>query len=381
MTPRERTFKVLRGEIPDRVPVMPGFGTWYASRIYGGDLFDIDEGRLSAADMMVELTRKYDCDMWFWQGYGDIVAETTLDGKQESRVEKNWVNKDNYEQSIYLVAPSGQLNTVYRHNRYNPAVALTGYIKDPERDWPIYNEYMGNNWEYGTTTTLSDAPADALELGVTCYGICLPVDFWKDLRCETSVALMDLYDGIPVMEEAFEWHFHHSMSALTARMKINPLPDMVHLQGSSSSLSMISPAIYERYNLKFIQSACEIAHKKNVPVQIHHCGKSAKLVEILYNSTDVDVIHPLEPPPGGDVDLAEIKKRFGDKIVLMGNLNTYQLMLYGTPADVREATRKAIEDAAEGGRFILANGDQLGRDTPEENIIAMVEAAHEFGQY
>ena len=156
---------------------------------------------------------------------------------------------------------------------------------------------------------------------------------------------------------------------------------MVHLQGSSSSLSMISPAIYERYNLKFIQSACEIAHKKNVPVQIHHCGKSAKLVEILYNSTDVDVIHPLEPPPGGDVDLAEIKKRFGDKIVLMGNLNTYQLMLYGTPADVREATRKAIEDAAEGGRFILANGDQLGRDTPEENIIAMVEAAHEFGQY
>ncbi|MHB0999714.1 MAG: uroporphyrinogen decarboxylase family protein [Armatimonadota bacterium] len=381
MTPRERTFKVLRGEIPDRVPVMPGFGTWYTSRIYGGDLFDIEEGRLSATKMMSDLTRKYGCEMWFWQGYGDTISERSIDGKQESRVDTVKIDDDNYEQTISLITPSGTLDAVNRHNRYNPAVALTGYIKDPARDWPVYHEFMGDNWEYGTTTTLSDVPQEDLDLGVTTYGICLPVDFWKGLRIDTSVALMDLYDGIPEMEAAFEWHFHYSMSALTARMQIDPLPDMIHLQGSSSSLSMISPAIYERYNLAFINRACDIAHSKGVPVQIHHCGKSAKLVEILYNSSTVDVIHPLEPLPGGDVDLKVVKKRFGDRIILMGNLNTYQLMLYGTPAEVKEAARIAIDDAAEGGRFILSNGDQLGRDTPEENIMAMVEAAHEYGTY
>lgn len=381
MTPRERSFKVLRREIPDRVPVMPGFGTWYASRIYGGDLFDVEDGRLSAVDMMAELTKKYGCEMWFWQGLGDSISERSIDGRQESRVDKTCIDDNNYEQTITLIAPSGELSSIYRHNRYNPAVALTGYIKDPEKDWPIYHEYMGDNWEFGTTTTLSDAPKEALDYGITCYGLCLPVDFWKGLRCETSVALMDMYDGIPVMEEAMEWHYHYSMKGLEARMNIDPLPDMIHLQGSSSSLSMISPAIYEKYNLKFINKACELAHSKDVPVQIHHCGKSAKLVEILYNSADVDVIHPLEPPPGGDVDLKEMKRRFGDRLIFMGNLNTYQLMLYGTPAQVKEAARKCIEDAAEGGGFILSNGDQLGRDTPEENIIAMVEAAYEYGTY
>lgn len=381
MTPRERSFKVMRREIPDRVPVMPGFGTWYASRIYGGDLFDIEEGRLSAADMMTELTRKYGCEMWFWQGIGDTISERSLDGKQECRIDTQQIDANNYDQTITLITPSGKLSSINRHNRYNPAVEMTGYIKDPEKDWPIYHEYMGDNWEFGTTTTLADVPQESLDLGVTCYGLCLPVDFWKNLRCETSVALMDMYDGIPEMEEAMEWQYNYSMKALEARMKIDPVPDMIHLQGSSSSLSMISPAIYEKYNMKFINKACELAHKRDVPVQIHHCGKSGKLVEILYNSTDVDIIHPLEPPPGGDVDLKEIKKRFGDRLIFMGNLNTYQLMLYGTPAEVKEAAKKAIEDAGEGGGFILSNGDQLGRDTPEENIIAMVEAAYEYGTY
>ncbi len=381
MTPRERSMKVLHGEIPDRVPVMPGFGSWYASRIYGGDMFDVAEGRLSAADMMSELTKKYGCEMWYWQGYIDTISEKSLDGKQESRVDKVWINDDNYEETIALITPSGEITATYRYNRINPAVNIKGFIVEPNRDWHIYREFMGDNWEFGTTTTLSDVPKEALDLGVTCYGIRLPVDLWKDLRCDTGVTLTELYDGGTLMDEMKEWHTHYSMSVLEARMKIDPLPDMIHLQGSSSSLSMISPDIYRKYNLEFIQRACEIAHSKNVPVQIHHCGKSAKLVEILYHETDVDVIHPLESFPGGDVDLAEVKKKFGDKIVLMGNLNTYELMLKGSPSEVKDAAKKAINDAAEGGRFILANGDQLGRDTPEENIIAMVEAAYEYGCY
>jgi len=37
--------------------------------------------------------------------------------------------------------------------------------------------------------------------------------------------------------------------------------------------------------------------------------------------------------------------------------------------------------AAEGGGFILSTGDQCGRDTPDENIYAMVETAREYGAY
>lgn len=45
------------------------------------------------------------------------------------------------------------------------------------------------------------------------------------------------------------------------------------------------------------------------------------------------------------------------------------------------ASRKAIDDAAAGGRFILSTGDQCGRDTPDENLLAMVETARTYGRY
>ena len=65
----------------------------------------------------------------------------------------------------------------------------------------------------------------------------------------------------------------------------------------------------------------------------------------------------------------------------MGNIHTTEVMLFGTPEQVREACRKAIDDAAAGGGFILSTGDQCGRDTPHENIRAMVETAREYGKY
>jgi uroporphyrinogen decarboxylase len=83
----------------------------------------------------------------------------------------------------------------------------------------------------------------------------------------------------------------------------------------------------------------------------------------------------------GDCDLARIKKEFGSRISLMGNLHTTEVMLRGTPDQVRAASRNAIDDAAEGGGFILSTGDQCGRDTPHESIRAMVEVARTYGKY
>jgi len=97
--------------------------------------------------------------------------------------------------------------------------------------------------------------------------------------------------------------------------------------------------------------------------------------------TDLTVIDPLEIPPMGNCDLAELKKLYGDKIILKGNLHTTEVMLRGSVDDVIAASKKAMDDAAEGGRFILSTGDQCGRDTPDENLHAMVETARTYGRY
>jgi len=83
----------------------------------------------------------------------------------------------------------------------------------------------------------------------------------------------------------------------------------------------------------------------------------------------------------GNCDLRELKKLYGHKLVLKGNLHTTSTLLKGTVQDVESASRRAINDAAIDGRFILSTGDQCGRDTPDENIFAMISTAQTYGSY
>nr|MBN1229692.1 hypothetical protein [Anaerolineae bacterium] len=117
------------------------------------------------------------------------------------------------------------------------------------------------------------------------------------------------------------------------------------------------------------------------PTHLHSCGPETALVKLFAEETDLTVIDPLEIPPMGDCNLAELKHLFGHKLVLKGNLHTTNTMLLGSPDDVIEASKQAIRDAGEGGGFILSTGDQCGRDTPDENLFAMVETARTFGRY
>ena len=75
--------------------------------------------------------------------------------------------------------------------------------------------------------------------------------------------------------------------------------------------------------------------------------------------TEVDVMEPLEEPPGGDVDIAEIKKRYGKKICMKGNINTFEFMLRATPEQVEQKARQPSEM---GGTFVLIKSD-IGRET------------------
>ncbi len=83
----------------------------------------------------------------------------------------------------------------------------------------------------------------------------------------------------------------------------------------------------------------------------------------------------------GDCDLHVLKQAYGRKLCLMGNLHTTDVMLRGSADDVERAARQAIDDAAEGGGFILSTGDQCGRDTPDANIRKLVEVCETYGRY
>ena len=66
---------------------------------------------------------------------------------------------------------------------------------------------------------------------------------------------------------------------------------------------------------------------------------------------------------------------------LTGNLNTITVMQRGSVEDVERAAKKAIDDAAQGGGFVLSTGDQCPVDTPDENLFKLIEVARTYGRY
>ncbi|MBS3761683.1 MAG: hypothetical protein KGZ25_00135 [Planctomycetes bacterium] len=163
-------------------------------------------------------------------------------------------------------------------------------------------------------------------------------------------------------------------------MSLEEKPDFLCV-GGSGSLVFQTVEIFRKIAFPAVKRVIELAADAGMPTHVHSCGPEKELVRIFAEETDLTVIDPLEQPPMGDCNLAELKENYGDQIVLKGNLHTTRTMLEGSVDDVVEASRKAINDAAEGGGFILSTGDQCGRDTPDENLFAMVETARTYGKY
>ncbi|MEN8254490.1 MAG: uroporphyrinogen decarboxylase family protein [Verrucomicrobiota bacterium] len=157
-------------------------------------------------------------------------------------------------------------------------------------------------------------------------------------------------------------------------------PDMLMI--GNSGLMLFNPEeIFRDLSLEWMKKITAMAKEKGIPTHVHACGPEKDLVRIAAEETDLSSIEPLEIPPMGDCNLAEIKKLYGGRIALKGNLHTTEVMLRGTVDQVADACKRAIDDAAEGGGFILSTGDQTPQFTSDENIRIMQEVAETYGKY
>ena len=374
MNSRQRLLSILHREIPDCVPVCPDISNMIPARLTGKPFWDIYLYQ----------------DPPLWKAYIDAVKYFGIDGGFElyefgdlfDDAEKKWEKKivlQNEERIITqdLCLETGEWSKyVLVHTRDNPPATdvLPEYVglnpvpkkwKDVEnvKTWPkgmelwrhIKNEMAGNGivgMPSGVETLILRRPENIYEY------------------FENPAKYYEIRDR---MIEKME-------NRLKVISTLDNKPDFLFC-GASGSLVFQSPDIFRELVLPALKRVTELASELGIPTHVHSCGPEKELVKIAVEETKLSVIDPLETPPMGDCNLKELKALYGDKIILKGNLHTTEIMLNGTVQDVIEASKKAIDNAAHGGGFILSTGDQCGRDTPDENIFAMVETAREYGKY
>ncbi|MCG3158587.1 MAG: hypothetical protein DKINENOH_05231 [bacterium] len=371
LTPRQRILTAMRRQIPDHVPVMPDISNMVPCRLLGKPFWEIylhEDPPL--AEAYLQAVKYFGIDGWYI--YDNLTMYEAP--KWQERVLQS--SEEELQVERWLDTPYGRLAEVVCYPRADPPWHMSAMIKDIAQDFPKLRWYL----EQRPLEDPCRNRGKIGELGIYGLGFETFMGFWVWLREGGSMqALRDFYEQPELMRQVQEYYFDFVDRMLDRVLPSRP--DEILINGSSSSLSLSSPAIYRQYDLPIIQRIAGKCRQTGVICHQHTCGRSRLIVEINYHETEINVMEPLERPPGGDVDLAEVKRKFGDKFCLKGNVNTFETMLNGTAADVMREARACIDAAAAGGGFILATGDQCGRDTPDENLFALVEVAKTYGRY
>jgi len=140
---------------------------------------------------------------------------------------------------------------------------------------------------------------------------------------------------------------------------------------------IFSPEFLKKEFFQRAKKLVDTWHKYNIKCIFHSDGDYRSILDDLILA-GYDGIHSMEPLAGWD--LGQVKKQHSE-LVLIGNIDISQLLPNGTRQEVIAATKVAIDNAARGGGYILATCSEIHNSCKLENIIAMVEAAWEYGKY
>jgi uroporphyrinogen decarboxylase len=145
----------------------------------------------------------------------------------------------------------------------------------------------------------------------------------------------------------------------------------------TASSTLISNRQFREFALPYLKMMVDEIKARGCRVSaLHICGNTRRILDEMVK-TGAGILSLDE-----NVDLALAAEHVGEKAALMGNVPPTDVMLLGTPEDVRRSVRRCFEQAgADPGGFVLGLGCGMPALTPAANIYAFYDAAREFGQY
>jgi uroporphyrinogen decarboxylase len=144
---------------------------------------------------------------------------------------------------------------------------------------------------------------------------------------------------------------------------------------SLSGPDVISPKMYKEYEWGYAKQLIDRLKEKNIPLAYHICGNGTRIVDEM-TATGAAVLEL-----DYKCDLPKIKQATQGKTTILGVIDPSGVLALGTPALVTEKVREELDVLAPGGGLILGPGCALPPTTPPENIHTLIEATHRYGRY
>jgi uroporphyrinogen decarboxylase len=196
---------------------------------------------------------------------------------------------------------------------------------------------------------------------------------WQPVFFEAMALRPDLIDRWCAAQQAYILQFLEAQLQRGADLILGG-QDICDTRGP-----MFSPRHYERWFQPFLLAITEMCHRYGIPYLRHNDGELGPLEEVFLLESGIDGWHAIEPNAGNDIFY--FKEKYGDRIVLAGNVDCASTLVTGTPQEVYNETRDKILGCAPGGGYILSSSNSIHNGVPGPNYMAIIGAWRDYGTY
>ena len=328
MTPRERVLAALRREQPDRVPYCElAIDRALANRLMGwngaSDSFSPDEAKALAAFLHLDnLAYSLRPPLYARTGVGQDGRRFYGDGLIKSESDLAMLQlPDPRDDALYAEAAA------FAAQKGDYAACLVTRVG-------IFPTIMGMGLETFSVALFENRPF---------------IEALFDRYCDWAVAIAERAAGL-----GFDFF------ASTDDMAFKSAP-------------FFSPAVFRDLVLPRYR---RVAEKLTIPWVVHSDGNMLPFLDDL-TAVGISGFHPVEK---GAMDIRAVKRAYGRRLCLLGNVDM-DLLARGTPEAVEAEVRGLIRDLAPGGGYIVTSGNSLAAYLLPENVLAMARAVQRYGKY
>ena len=375
-TARGRMLAAYRGLRLDRMPVAPEFWCYVPARLLGVNMIEFQRN-VPFWQALQQTFRHYRCEGW------GIVAPRRPPAPFSSEHVELPRPEGRIETCDVLHTPAGDLVWRSLLDPLEPAWTLERPIKDFFRHWPVYEQAaLPDPAQYDWTPVQKALDGVGGDYLLEVHAGDPFTDFVGGARQGGfQQMVLDLVEHEDYLLGLRERYVAHGCALVEAALT-HTSAESVFVGCAWSCASLLGARLWRKWDRPVIEAFTAAAHRSGGLIHVHLHGRCAELIRDLVEM-GVDSLCPLERPPGGDVspeNMAAIKDITRGRTTLNGNVHTVETLIRGTPRNVEREVREIVDLWGDDGRLIVGTGDQVGRETPDENIWAMIETAKSYGR-
>ncbi len=137
---------------------------------------------------------------------------------------------------------------------------------------------------------------------------------------------------------------------------------------------LVSPEAFRQFILPGFKKQIAVAKKYGKKVMLHSCGSIYRVIPDLIEA-GVDILHPLQAL-ARNMDAKKLAGEFKNDIAFCGGVDTQNLLIHATPAQVRDEVLR-LRDIFGENYIVSPSHEALLSNVPFENVLAMAKAAKE----